>query len=229
MKGFLLTASALSALVIGNPANAANLLTNGSFENPGIKGFYQNYASGSTDIEGWTVNAFSTGSDNVDIVNGQFTPGGPAPAYDGTQYLDLIGFGARGSIFQTIDTVVGRTYNVSFAFSHNLFGGPGSASAEFAAYDVLQNNQLYGEVVHASGSPTNLDWKIFTGQFVATSSSTMIGFNNLTGAENAGVLLDAVSVAGVPEPSTWALMILGFGLVGGAMRRRQQPKVRYAL
>jgi hypothetical protein len=26
-------------------------------------------------------------------------------------------------------------------------------------------------------------------------------------------------VGGVPEPTTWALMILGFGLVGGAMRR----------
>ena len=26
--------------------------------------------------------------------------------------------------------------------------------------------------------------------------------------------------AGVPEPATWALMILGFGAVGGAMRRR---------
>ncbi|MEL6875314.1 MAG: PEPxxWA-CTERM sorting domain-containing protein, partial [Pseudomonadota bacterium] len=25
----------------------------------------------------------------------------------------------------------------------------------------------------------------------------------------------------VPEPGTWAMMILGFGLVGGAMRRRK--------
>jgi hypothetical protein len=24
----------------------------------------------------------------------------------------------------------------------------------------------------------------------------------------------------VPEPATWAMMIAGFGLVGGAMRRR---------
>ena len=27
---------------------------------------------------------------------------------------------------------------------------------------------------------------------------------------------------GVPEPTTWALMISGFGLVGSALRRRQQ-------
>ena len=26
---------------------------------------------------------------------------------------------------------------------------------------------------------------------------------------------------GVPEPATWAMMIAGFGLVGGAMRRRK--------
>jgi hypothetical protein len=25
----------------------------------------------------------------------------------------------------------------------------------------------------------------------------------------------------VPEPATWAMMIMGFGLVGSAMRRRQ--------
>ena len=30
----------------------------------------------------------------------------------------------------------------------------------------------------------------------------------------------ANAVAGVPEPTTWALMVLGFGAIGGAMRRR---------
>jgi Bacterial pre-peptidase C-terminal domain/PEP-CTERM motif len=32
---------------------------------------------------------------------------------------------------------------------------------------------------------------------------------------------------GVPEPATWAMMIIGFGLVGGAMRRRT-TRVSYA-
>ncbi|QKR98547.1 PEP-CTERM sorting domain-containing protein [Sphingomonas sp. CL5.1] len=33
---------------------------------------------------------------------------------------------------------------------------------------------------------------------------------------------------GVPEPATWALMILGFGAVGGMMRRRGKATVRFA-
>ena len=32
----------------------------------------------------------------------------------------------------------------------------------------------------------------------------------------------------VPEPATWAMMIGGFGLAGGAMRRRQRQALRFA-
>ncbi|MBV1691266.1 PEPxxWA-CTERM sorting domain-containing protein [Novosphingobium sp. G106] len=32
----------------------------------------------------------------------------------------------------------------------------------------------------------------------------------------------------VPEPSTWAMMILGIGFAGAAMRRRQRVSVSYA-
>ena len=39
--------------------------------------------------------------------------------------------------------------------------------------------------------------------------------------------LDYGTNGAVPEPATWAMMILGFGLIGAAMRRRQ-AKVRYA-
>lgn len=50
------------------------------------------------------------------------------------------------------------------------------------------------------------------------------------GAGDRFLSIDAVFGAGaaVPEPSTWALLILGFGLIGAAMRRRDAPTVRYA-
>lgn len=40
---------------------------------------------------------------------------------------------------------------------------------------------------------------------------------------------DDLSFGGVvPEPSTWALLILGFGMIGGAMRRRTNASVAFA-
>ncbi len=47
----------------------------------------------------------------------------------------------------------------------------------------------------------------------------------LTNASN--VRFSAVAAA-VPEPATWAMMMLGFGAVGYAMRRRSKAVVRFA-
>ena len=45
-----------------------------------------------------------------------------------------------------------------------------------------------------------------------------------------GVSLYSTGLAGVPEPATWAMMIFGFGLIGGALRSRkaQATRVTYA-
>lgn len=56
--------------------------------------------------------------------------------------------------------------------------------------------------------------------------------NNLSwpNANPVQLVISEVPGGAVPEPATWALMILGFGAVGFAMRRRQQvaTTVRYA-
>ncbi len=38
----------------------------------------------------------------------------------------------------------------------------------------------------------------------------------------------AIVGGAVPEPATWAMMLAGFGIVGGAMRRRQRTSVSFA-
>ncbi len=39
---------------------------------------------------------------------------------------------------------------------------------------------------------------------------------------NAGVLSGRLNLTAVPEPATWAMLTVGFGLVGGMARRRQR-------
>lgn len=62
-----------------------------------------------------------------------------------------------------------------------------------------------------------------------TSNQTTTGFN----IQAAGGTITSFSatnrVAGVPEPATWALMILGFGFVGAAMRSARHAKVQLRL
>lgn len=47
----------------------------------------------------------------------------------------------------------------------------------------------------------------------------------LTNAQRAQIVnFDVAQIAAVPEPATWAMMIAGFGLIGGSMRRRAITK-----
>ncbi|BAK65282.1 hypothetical protein SLG_06070 [Sphingobium sp. SYK-6] len=42
------------------------------------------------------------------------------------------------------------------------------------------------------------------------------------------VTYDVASAGAVPEPATWAMMIGGFALAGGAMRRQRATRIRFA-
>lgn len=42
------------------------------------------------------------------------------------------------------------------------------------------------------------------------------------------VMIDYASASPTPEPGSWAMMIGGFGLVGGAMRRRRKNNLHFA-
>jgi len=66
-------------------------------------------------------------------------------------------------------------------------------------------------------------WQLEGFSFTAQSASTTLSFLGYTG--NAYIGLDNVDVEpivspGVPEPSTWAMMLLGFAGVGFAGYRR---------
>ena len=53
-----------------------------------------------------------------------------------------------------------------------------------------------------------------------------IGYNLAVSARGANYLVNTAQIynqfaVAVPEPPTWAMMVMGFALVGGAMRRRK--------
>ena len=55
-----------------------------------------------------------------------------------------------------------------------------------------------------------------------------IGYNlNFDVLKNLGFTYTSgqIYTAAIPEPASWAMMVAGFGLVGGAMRRRRRPTV----
>lgn len=189
---------------------SATSLVNGGFEAPVVPGSCC-ITSPPTPIPGWTA------TPNVNVVNGTFSssPSGTNLAKEGNQYLDLVGEGGAGSISQSFTTVIGQVYNLNFWYSHNLFSGLGSASARLSA------GSLSDSITHSGGTNANLAWTYYSGAFTASAASTTLTFVNTTGGVNEGVFLDAVNVTAVPEPATWAMLILGFGLIGAAMRRRE--------
>ena len=201
-------------MVLPAAAQAAPFM-NGGFESASVdpgSGFVT-LGSNSTAITGWVV----TGS-GIDYIGGYWQPA------EGNRSIDLNGNGS-GGIQQTFTTVTGRLYTVTFSLAGNPDGGPTSKVMS----TVANGNGSESFTFDTTGrSRTNMGWTEYTYDFIAGGPTTTLTFTSSIGGAY-GAALDLVSVNGsVPEPATWALMILGMGAVGGAMRRRTKAAVRFA-
>src|SRR5690349_6490700 len=119
----LLTAPALLALLIATAQPAsANLLLNGSFESPVLApGDAATFSGGSSAIPGWTV----LGND-IALVETTYSENSPPVhdhgmvafnAQDGFNSVDITGSNNSGpadGLSQTVATLVGQTYTLSF-------------------------------------------------------------------------------------------------------------------
>ena len=225
----LLSAAAVASC-LGMSAAYANLIVDGGFETPIGNQFYVSYGAnhgspygGTSFYSGspWIINP----STSVDLVNTQI--GWGAAAFEGSQVLDLVGFGSFGEISQQFQTVLGQKYTLAFAFGNN----PGSTSQAAADVSVFSGgNLLLTSVFHNTSAYGNLHWDTFTREFTGTGQIATLTFSNTTGGGNGGILLDDVNVAAVPEPATWAMMILGFLGIGfiGYRRKFSGPALRIA-
>jgi hypothetical protein len=211
----------LSALSLGSQAHAATIVVNSG--QPYDEMVHANGAGSGTTLDtmtkpgGYHVNltsadGISVGTgDGVAIVSGL---GSGQGAGFSSLFIDpLVNF----SVMQfKIDDFGGKVKGDNFDLLVNFVGG---GSQTFLNYSLPANDKIdiFAGLNELLDSIVVSDLRGAKGQSLKFKDIKQISF-------------DAVLPAGgVPEPATWGMMILGIGLTGGAMRRKQNSAVRFAI
>jgi choice-of-anchor C domain-containing protein len=195
---FLKLALVSAMLSAGYAQASTELVVNGNFESFTGASFtgYKTVGNGQTTITGWDVSDTS-----VDLINN-----GQYGAISGTS-IDMLGTPGPGAISQTLNTVAGQSYTLSFDLSKN----PGDSPALFVSLNG-------GSATEYLGSSTITP---YTMNFTATSNATVLKFESAASGYS-GAVIDNVSVlAAVPEPETYGMLLAGLGLIGFMARRRK--------
>jgi hypothetical protein len=214
LKGISSAALIAAAALAAAPASAAVLL-NGDFESPG--GIVRDALTANY-VPGWT---YSNPTGSLDIYESDIFDG--LNAANGGHYISFGHNGSSGgSISQTFATTPGATYTLSYSVAEQQGDDPGQimrATITNGA-QVLTADNTGLSLGFLAGAPLS---------FVAKGSSATVTFTDATPSGSGGgsnLALDAVSVTGpgggaVPEPSTWAMALLGFACIGAALRSRR--------
>jgi hypothetical protein len=154
-------------------------------------------------VQGWTV---SNGT--VDTIG---TPGFFDFIPGNGHYIDLDGSsGLAGTFSNSVVLSAGTTYVMTFSLAGNHRG-----------YDPDVVDVMFGSstATYVMYSPDPL--APHTLSFTAgVSGPVTFSFHN-HGGDDVGALLDNVSIAAVPEPETYAMLLAGLGALGFAARRRR--------
>jgi hypothetical protein len=247
MRMKLLSSVALAAsmaLAIGSTAHAAtNLVTNGSFESTTCSAsceFGAGATNGGQTVTGWTggggqdlqfwfkggtqttVSASNRYSDPLTYFYPTFNTLSP----DGGSFVALDGdTTVPGMISQTLtglDTT--KTYTLTFDWAASQLINRSGPTTEELSVTFGGQTQTTNVLSVASGGFSG--WHTVTMFFTPTAATQTLTFLSI-GTPNGLppiAALDGVSLT-VPEPATWAMMLVGFGGIGAMIRRRRQTLV----
>lgn len=164
--------------------------------------------------QAFTVNP-TTGMGTL-VGNIAYAPGDPlggrnpnviSAAYNGELYvLDRNGRGVQSSLLSTLNgTTLNSVASVGLSLNAN------------ASFDIAPDGQAFFDSGQVQDRLYTLN--LSDGSFTDLGALEL----RLTGLTSGGF------AAAVPEPATWAMMIFGFGAVGGTMRRKKATtRVRFA-
>lgn len=193
----LAIAAAIASAGLATGATAATIVNNGSFES-GLSGWT---ATGGGTTPGIGITVITTGGTNSTGY------GDNVANFNGTHAAFFVDDNAVESLSQSVNLVGGTKYAVSFA----LYATASGANNPFG---FSLTSALGGSVLSTltDTAVTVGNWTDYVYTFTApTTTSYMLGFDFSSGPMPAkDVLLDGVSISAVPEPATWAMMILGF-------------------
>ena len=196
--------AAVAVLVAAGGAQASALVTNGSFEHPGLRSW-----GIQSSIEGWTGGAYGIEIQPSGTVGG-------VSAFDGNQYVEL-DTTANSSMWQDLGTKTSSTYTLSFAYMARPDNAGGGRSNPI---EVWWGGSKFVSVMSSTGGA----WTVVEFyDLAALSSSTRLEFRAAGTSDSYGGFIDGIVVSAVPEPESYALLLAGLGLVAARARRRGKP------
>ncbi len=203
MRNLIRVFLAAVALAAFPTAAGANLITNGSFEDPDIAtGTFAVYAS----IAGWSSSTAGGGIEIQDHVAGS--------PFLGQQHVELDSYTNSDMMSASLSTSAFTAYLLSFAYSPR----PGISAASNPV-EVYFNGFLLDTVTGDGTTLSDTSWVVHSYLVVATSASSDVTFV-ATGIDDAlGGYLDDVRFTVVPEPAALSLLALGLIAFGFSQRR----------
>lgn len=206
-------------------------------------------AAGSTQTETFSTSPVGNFANTSGVFNATFD-GFKVTGQNGGNYVGI----ANGSVANSGDNtpIPGSFTGQNFLGWGNIAGGIMSLTINFNAattafgFDWFDTDTTDSYSINIPGGtifnspPFTLSNGViassgFFGLVSATPFTSIVITNNQTGGYMSTEGMDNFITngvgsvnSGVPEPATWAMMMLGFGAIGFAMRRQTKVRVAYA-
>lgn len=139
----------------------------------------------------------------------------PGVQGDGSYHSFIQGEGVLTQTFIALQSGMARISWLDAGRSANGFNGD-------HAYNLLLDgvSLFTGTTNGQTAAGAAFSRQLVTGVNIVAGQTYTLSFAGMNSGSDTTSFIDNVSVA-VPEAGTWAMMIIGFGAVGGAMRRRR--------